>query len=145
MVFSPTGSSDLLVILGCNFTSNFLYLSFSTSYSSSFGRTDTIIFAKLNTTPPLTPRRGMIEDLWYFSWVMQEAPFVRILFACIPSSHFRLKQHICNTIMQSDNVVILLYFLKNAASDIDRRSAESDEARGVCLFSTFKPPHILPS
>ena len=57
----------------------------------------------------------MIEDLWYFSWVMQEAqeaPFVRILFVCIPSSHFRLKQHICNTIMQSDNVVILLYFLK---------------------------------
>ena len=51
MVFSPTGSSDFLVILGCNLTSNFLYLSFSTSYSSSFGRTDTIIFAKLNTTP----------------------------------------------------------------------------------------------
>ena len=47
MVFSPTGSSDLLVILGCNLTSNFLYLSFSTSYSSSFGRTDTILISSL--------------------------------------------------------------------------------------------------
>ena len=92
----------------------------------------------------------MIEDLWYFSWVMpeaQEAPFVRILFVCIPSSHLDLNYTFVrncsnNAIGQCSNIAL---FLKNAASDIDRRSAESDEARGVCLFSTFKPPHILPS
>ena len=47
MVYSPTVSSDLLMILGC-MTSNFFYLRFSTLYFSSFGRTDTIVFAKLN-------------------------------------------------------------------------------------------------
>ena len=88
----------------------------------------------------------MIEDLWYLSWVMQEAqeaPFVRILFACMPSSHLTFVRNCSNNaIGQCSNIAL---FLKNAASDIDRRSAESDEARGVCLFSTFKPPHILPS
>ena len=51
MVYSPTGSSDLLLILGCT-TSNFLYLSFSTFYSSALWRTDTTVFAKLNKLPP---------------------------------------------------------------------------------------------
>ena len=31
---------------------NFLFLSFSTMYSSSLWRTDTIVFAKLNKPPP---------------------------------------------------------------------------------------------
>ena len=51
-VYSPTGSSDLFMILGC-MTSNFLYLSFSTLYSSSLWRTDTILWAKLNNPHPL--------------------------------------------------------------------------------------------
>ena len=51
-VYSPTGSSDLFMILGC-MTSNFLYLSFSTLYSSSLWRTDTILWAKL-ITPALS-------------------------------------------------------------------------------------------
>ena len=42
-----TGSSDLFSILGC-MTSNFLYLSFSTLYSSSLWRTNTFDFSKLN-------------------------------------------------------------------------------------------------
>ena len=50
MVHSPTGSLDLLLILGC-LTSNFSYLWFSTLYSSSFGMTETIVFAKQNKTP----------------------------------------------------------------------------------------------
>ena len=54
MVYSPTVSSDLLMILGCT-TSNFFYLRFSTLYFSSFGRTDTIVFAKLNKA---VARRG---------------------------------------------------------------------------------------
>ena len=52
MVYSPTESSDLFLILGC-MTSDFLYLGFSTLYFSSLWTTDTIIFAKLNT-PPLS-------------------------------------------------------------------------------------------
>ena len=51
MVYSPTGSSDLFLILGC-MTSNFLYLSFSTFYSSALWRTDTTVFAKLNKPYP---------------------------------------------------------------------------------------------
>ena len=47
MVYSPTGSSDLFLNLGC-MTLNFLHLSLSTFYSSSLWRTDTIVFAKLN-------------------------------------------------------------------------------------------------
>ena len=50
MVFSPTGSLDVFLILGC-MTSNLLYLSFSSFYSSSLWRTDTIVFAKLNKLP----------------------------------------------------------------------------------------------
>ena len=52
MAYSPTGSSDLFLILGCT-TSNFLYLSFSTLNSSSLWRTDTIVFAKL-VKPPVS-------------------------------------------------------------------------------------------
>ena len=47
MVYLPTGSSELILILGC-MTQNFLYLSFSALYSSSLWRTDTIIVSKLN-------------------------------------------------------------------------------------------------
>ena len=50
-VYLPAESSDLFLIIGC-MTSNFLYLSFSTLYSSSAWRTDTIVFAKLNKRPP---------------------------------------------------------------------------------------------
>ena len=50
MDYSPTRSSDLFLILGCK-TSDFLYLGFSTLYFSSLWTTDTIIFAKLNTSP----------------------------------------------------------------------------------------------
>ena len=49
--FANSGSSDLVLILGC-MTSNLLkYLSFSTLYSSSLRRTHTIIFSKLNKPP----------------------------------------------------------------------------------------------
>ena len=59
MVHSPTGSSHLFMILG-----------FSTMYSSSLWRTDTIVFAKLNKLPPpprvclkqISPPGGLIED-----------------------------------------------------------------------------------
>ena len=51
MVYLPTGSSRIFFILGC-MTSNFLYLSFSTLYSSSLWRTYTIVFAKFNVKPP---------------------------------------------------------------------------------------------
>ena len=50
MVYLPTGSSDLFLFFSC-MTSNFLYLSFSTFYSSSLWRTDTIVFSKLNKPP----------------------------------------------------------------------------------------------
>ena len=73
MVYSPTGSSDLFLIPGC-MTSNFLYLNFSTLYSSSLWRTDTIVFAKLNTLPlnrgftvsPICPEpvTGPFRDGW---------------------------------------------------------------------------------
>ena len=50
MVYLPPGSSDLILILGC-VTSNFLYLSFSTLYSSSLWGTDIIVCSKLNKPP----------------------------------------------------------------------------------------------
>ena len=50
MVYLPTRSSDLLLIVGC-VTSSALYLSFSTLYFGSFWRIDTI-FAELNKPPP---------------------------------------------------------------------------------------------
>ena len=61
-------------------TSNVLYLSFSTLYSSSLWRTDSIVFSRLNKPPvsfktplsngfeinkPPPPSRGIIEDLLY--------------------------------------------------------------------------------
>ena len=70
MVYSPTGSLDLLLIRGC-MTSNFSYLWFSTLYSSSFGRTEIMVFAKQNKTTmskmspglfsPAPPRSNVIE------------------------------------------------------------------------------------
>ena len=51
MVYSTAGSSNLYLILGC-IISNFLYLSFSTLYYGSSWRSDTIVFARLNTPPP---------------------------------------------------------------------------------------------
>ena len=60
-------------------TSDFLYLSFSTLRSSSLWRADTIVYAKLNNSPPPTPlsnklplnvleikksaQEGLVEDL----------------------------------------------------------------------------------
>ena len=52
MVYSPTWSSDLFLILVC-ISSKFLYFSFST-LPSSLWRTDTIFFAKLNKPSPLS-------------------------------------------------------------------------------------------
>ena len=89
MVYSPAGCSDLSLIVGC-VTSNFLYLSFSTLYSSSLWRTDTIVFPKSNkpllsnkppvsfTSPPPSkgfemnisplPLRGLIKDVPYSTY-----------------------------------------------------------------------------
>ena len=50
MVCSRAGSSDVFFIFGCAI-SYFLYLRFSTLYSSSFWRTDTIVFVKLKKAP----------------------------------------------------------------------------------------------
>ena len=48
MVYLPTGSSDLILILGC-MTSNLLFLELLYFVlSSSLWRTDTIIFSKVN-------------------------------------------------------------------------------------------------
>ena len=53
MVYLPIGSSDLIMIL-FDMTSNLLVLvSFSTLYSSSLWRTDSIVFSKLNKLLPL--------------------------------------------------------------------------------------------
>ena len=62
-VYLSTGSTDLILILGC-MTSNFFYLSFTTLYSSSLWRTDTIVVSQLNT-PPLSnkPPRGLNRGL----------------------------------------------------------------------------------
>ena len=50
-------------ILGC-MTSNLLNLSFSTLHSSSLGRTDTIVFAKLNKTPSrMTPPPSNVFEM----------------------------------------------------------------------------------
>ena len=62
MVYSPTGSSDLFLNLGC-MTLNFLYLSLSTFYSSSLWETDTTVFPKLNKPhvsikPPVSGEGG---------------------------------------------------------------------------------------
>ena len=56
-----TGSSDLILIRSC-MTSTFLYLSFSTLYSSSLWRTDTIVVSKLNK-PPLPQLPTQISPL----------------------------------------------------------------------------------
>ena len=50
MVYSPTESSDLFLILGC-MTSNVLVLKLFQFYYSSLWRTDTIVFAKLDKPP----------------------------------------------------------------------------------------------
>ena len=56
MVYSPTPGSDYSVSDPQLQDSNFLYLSYSTLYSSPLWRTDTIIFSKLNKAPlPFTP------------------------------------------------------------------------------------------
>ena len=54
MVYSPTGCSDLFLNLG-RMISIFLYLSFSTFYSSSLWRTGTVVFAKFNKSRGLRP------------------------------------------------------------------------------------------
>ena len=50
MVYLPTESSDVILILGF-MTWNFLYLSFSTPYSTSLWRTDTFVLSKLKKPP----------------------------------------------------------------------------------------------
>ena len=50
MVYSPTESSDLFLILGC-MTSNVLVLKLFQFYYSSLWRTGTIVFAKLDKPP----------------------------------------------------------------------------------------------
>jgi len=66
MVYLATGSSDLILILGC-MTSNLLALElFHILYSSSLWRTDTIIFSKLNKPtvsikPPSPPPSNELE------------------------------------------------------------------------------------
>ena len=49
--FTNSGSSDLVLILGCMTYNLLKYLSFSTLYSSSLRRTHTIIFSKWNKPP----------------------------------------------------------------------------------------------
>ena len=102
---------------------NFLYLSFSTFYSSSLRRTHTIVFSKLNKHPPQThpptpsngleinkpplPLGGLIEDLQHWGlklemWVLKQHTFLsgRYLHAkatlssiSIPSSASKKKHH----------------------------------------------------
>ena len=61
MVDLATGSSDLILILGC-MTSNLLDLSFSVLYSSSLWRADTIVFPKLNKSPlPLSTPPSLLN------------------------------------------------------------------------------------
>ena len=64
MVYSPTGSLDLFLIFGC-MASNFLYLSFSTLFSSSLWRTDTIVFGELNKPPiSIEPPIPPLKCVW---------------------------------------------------------------------------------
>ena len=89
MVYSPTGISDLFLIMGC-MTSDFLYLSFSTLYSKSLWGINTVVFAKLNkhpfsTKPPVSIKPppplkwvsnkqapgGLIDDLRYTLYFLQ--------------------------------------------------------------------------
>ena len=57
MVYLPSGDSNLTLIVGF-MTENLLYLSFSTLYSSSLWRTDTIVVSKLNKPLP-PPQMGL--------------------------------------------------------------------------------------
>ena len=50
----------LLLILGC-MTSNFSYLWFSTLYTSSFGRTEIVVFAKQNKTTASNMSPGLFS------------------------------------------------------------------------------------
>ena len=78
MVNSPAGSSDLFLIPSCT-TSFFLYLSFSTLYSSSLWRTDTIVFAKLNKRPlSIKPSSNAFEinNLLQVFLTLSLSPFV---------------------------------------------------------------------
>ena len=73
MAYSPTGSSDLFSILSC-MTSNFLYLSFSTLYSSSLWRTDTIAFTKLNNPPHHHHHWGLNRGCTVSKWSVKTWP-----------------------------------------------------------------------
>ena len=79
MVYSPTGRSDFFLVHG-----------FTTVYSSALGRTDTIVFAKLNKPTPAPPASNrieinkalgsLIEDLQYSpSFRIQDKRFYRLL------------------------------------------------------------------
>ena len=86
MVYLPTGSSDLFLILSC-MTSNFLCLSFSTLHSSSLWRTDTIVWAKLNkpsiSISLLSNVFEIIEDLRYYSSIYANLSFSNL--SCLTS------------------------------------------------------------
>ena len=105
MVYSPNRSLDLFLILGC-MISNFLYLSFSSFYSSSLWRTDTFVFAKLNKPPSqvsipslLTPpppssnvlelnkppggNSGLTVCIWRCSWIGNSCPSTPVLYTII--------------------------------------------------------------
>ena len=109
MVYSPTGSSDLFLILGC-MTSNLSYLSFSTLYSSSLWRNDTFVFSKLNK-PPISIKlplkwawnkqapRGLNRGCTViYNKVVYEAKF-----SCLPS-------HVCFVYSTGGKKVVLQWF-----------------------------------
>ena len=80
MVYSPNRSLDLFLILGC-MISNFLYLSFSSFYSSSLWRTDTFVFAKLNKPPG--GNSGLTVCIWRCSWIGDSCPSTPVLYTII--------------------------------------------------------------
>ena len=87
MVYLHVGSSDLFLILVC-MTSNFSYLSFSTLHSSSWLRTETNIFAKLNkplkcvwkkNKPPLGDFKEDLQYLKYNKLTLKNLLFFTVL------------------------------------------------------------------
>ena len=97
--FTNSGSSDLVLILGC-MTSNLpKYLSFSTLYSSSLRRTHTIIFSKLNKPPSLlSPLSNGLE-------------IPQILMA--PQSH-QLNEHFFHSIVGGSLMFFFFFFWQKA-------------------------------
>ena len=62
MVYSPSGRSDLFLILECMTDLQLVLLELSTLSSSSLWKTDTIVFSKLNKPPvPINPHSNGLE------------------------------------------------------------------------------------